>query len=170
VIWRLAPFVFAAYVGTIWLANWLIVHVGVVGVGFGLVAPAGVFAAGIALTLRDILQLAAGRVAVVAAIVTGALLSVLIAPSFALASGAAFLVSEAADFAVYTPLERRTWLGAVALSNTVGLLLDSWLFLTLAFGSLAFFWGQVVGKAWMTLLAVGLLSVIRSRAVLARNA
>jgi uncharacterized PurR-regulated membrane protein YhhQ (DUF165 family) len=129
VIWRLAPFVFAAYVGTIWLANWLIVHVGVVGVGFGLVAPA-----------------------------------------FALASGAAFLVSEAADFAVYTPLERRTWLGAVALSNTVGLLLDSWLFLTLAFGSLAFFWGQVVGKAWMTLLAVGLLSVIRSRAVLARNA
>jgi uncharacterized PurR-regulated membrane protein YhhQ (DUF165 family) len=146
VIWRLAPFVFAAYVGTIWLANWLIVHVGVVGVGFGLVAPAGVFAAGIALTLRDILQLAAGRVAVVAAIVTGALLSVLIAPSFALA------------------------LGAVALSNTVGLLLDSWLFLTLAFGSLAFFWGQVVGKAWMTLLAVGLLSVIRSRAVLARNA
>jgi hypothetical protein len=36
------------------------------------------------------------------------------------------------------------------LSNTVGLLIDSWLFLTIAFGSLAFFWGQVVGKAWMT--------------------
>jgi uncharacterized PurR-regulated membrane protein YhhQ (DUF165 family) len=84
----------------------------------------------------------------------------------------AFLVSELADFAVYTPLHERTWVGAVVLSNTVGLLIDSWLFLTIAFGSLAFFWGQVVGKAWMTALAVALLAAWRwrGRAVLARNA
>jgi hypothetical protein len=42
-------------------------------------------------------------------------LSFLIAPTFALASGVAFLVSEAADLTVYTPLERRSWLGAVVL-------------------------------------------------------
>jgi uncharacterized PurR-regulated membrane protein YhhQ (DUF165 family) len=92
---------------------------------------------------------------------SGAGASYLISPAFAVASAVAFLVSELADFAVYTPLERRSWLGAVLVSNTVGLLVDSWLFLTLAFGSLQFFWGQVVGKAWMTLLAVAALAVVR---------
>jgi hypothetical protein len=58
----------------------------------------------------------------------------------------------------------------VTLSNTVGLAVDSALFLTLAFGSLAFFWGQVVGKAWMTLLAVLLLAAVRHRGLLARHA
>ena len=78
-------------------------------------------------------------------------LSYFVAPAFALASGVAFLVSELADLAVYTPLERRSWIGAVALSNTVGLVVDSMLFLALAFGSQEFLAGQVVGKAWMTL-------------------
>jgi uncharacterized PurR-regulated membrane protein YhhQ (DUF165 family) len=145
------------YVATIFAANWLIEHFGVVPVGFGLVAPAGVFAAGLALTLRDVVQATLGRPAVVAAILIGALLSFLVSPAFAVASGVAFLVSELADFAVYTPLERRSWLAAVAVSNTVGLLIDSWLFLKLI-DSLEFFWGQVVGKAWMTLFAVVLLA------------
>jgi queuosine precursor transporter len=60
-------------------------------------------------------------------------------------------------------------LGAVTLSNTVGLLVDSVLFLWLAFGSLAFLPGQLVGKAWMTGLAILLLAGGR-RAVLARHA
>lgn len=164
----------AAYVATVWVANWLISHYGVVSVGFGLVAPAGVYAVGVAFTLRDIVQSTIGRAWVIGAIVLGASLSYLIAPAFALASGVAFLVSETADFAVYTPLERRSWLGAVALSNTVGLALDSLLFLWLAFGSLQFFWGQVVGKAWMTVAAIAALAVARAlwgrREVLARNA
>jgi hypothetical protein len=43
---------------------------------------------------------------------------------------------------------------------------DSVLFLSLAFGSLAFLAGQVVGKAWMTALAMVLLwAVRRQRAV-----
>jgi hypothetical protein len=49
--------------------------------------------------------------------------------------------------------------------------IDSWLFLTLAFGSLQFFWGQVVGKAWMTLLAVAVIATVRAgRAFLPRHA
>jgi uncharacterized PurR-regulated membrane protein YhhQ (DUF165 family) len=157
------------YVATIFAANWLIQHVGIVPVGFGLMAPAGVFAAGLALTLRDIVQATLGRAAVIAAILIGAALSYLVSPAFAVASGVAFLVSELADLAVYTPLTRRSWLGAIALSNTVGLVIDSVLFLWLAFGSLEFLAGQVVGKAWMTLLAVVLLAGGR-RAVLARHA
>lgn len=150
------------FVATVWVANWLISHFGVVHVGFGLLAPAGVFAVGVAFTLRDIAHRAFGPWAVMAAIVVGAGLSWLVAPQFALASGVAFLVSELADLTVYTPLSERSWLGSVALSNTVGLAVDSALFLWLAFGSLAFFWGQVVGKAWMTLLAVCLLAAVRS--------
>jgi uncharacterized PurR-regulated membrane protein YhhQ (DUF165 family) len=159
---------FCGFITTIWVANWLIAHVGVVAVGFGLMAPAGVFVAGVAFTLRDIVQRTLGREAAALAIVIGASASYVIAPQFALASGVAFLVSELADFAVYTPLERRSWLGAVLLSNTVGLLVDSWLFLTLAFGSLEFFWGQVLGKGYMTLAAILLLAVGR-RAFLARH-
>lgn len=158
----------AGFVATVWAANWLISHFGVVHVGFGLLAPAGVFAVGVAFTLRDVTHRTLGPWAVVAAIVIGAALSWLIAPQFALASGVAFLVSEFADLTVYTPLSERTWLGSVVLSNTVGLAVDSALFLWLAFGSLQFFWGQVVGKAWMTLLAVCVLA--GSRALLARHA
>lgn len=151
------------YVATIFAANWLIQHVGIVPVGFGLSAPAGVYMAGLALTLRDVVQTTLGRAMTVLAIIVGASLSYLVSPSFAAASAAAFLLSELADFAVYTPLERRSWLGAIALSNTVGLLVDSALFLWLAFGSLAFIWGQIVGKLEMTIIALLVLSVIRPR-------
>ncbi|HEV2125124.1 MAG TPA: VUT family protein [Chloroflexota bacterium] len=151
------------YIGTIFAANWAIANFGVVPVGFGLVAPAGVYFAGLAFTLRDIVQESLGRVVAVAAIVAGASLSALVSPQFAIASGIAFLVSELADFAVYTPLRRRNWLGAVVASNTVGLVADSALFLSLAFGSLEFLTGQVVGKAWMTALAVAVLWGWRKR-------
>lgn len=146
-----------AYILTIFAANWSISAFGLVPVGFGLVAPAGVYFAGLAFTLRDLTQERLGKHQTLGAIVAGATLSAILSPALGLASGAAFLASELADFAVYTPLRRRTWLGAVVLSNTVGLVVDSALFLALAFGSLDFLPGQVVGKAWMTALAVAML-------------
>ena len=45
----------------------------------------------------------------------------------------------------------------------VGLVVDSVIFLYLAFGSLDFLAGQVVGKAWMVLLAIPLVSWLRRR-------
>jgi uncharacterized PurR-regulated membrane protein YhhQ (DUF165 family) len=176
---RIGYVALAAFIATVWVANWLVGHVGtptpsgahVVAVGFGLYAPPAVFAVGIAFTLRDTIHRTLGRYWVFAGIVAGAGLSFLISPTFALASGAAFLVSETADLAVYTPLERKSWLGAVVLSNTVGLFIDSWLFLTIAFGSLTFFWGQVVGKAWMTILTIAVIAAVRgARALLPRYA
>ena len=155
-----------AYLATIVGANWAVTTFGVVPVGFGLMAPAGVYVAGLAFTLRDLLHEAAGRWVVLGAILAGAVLSLLVAsPALAVASGVAFAFSELADLAVYEPLRRRNWLGAVAASNIVGLVVDSLLFLWLAFGSLAFLPGQIVGKAWMTLLAVVVLIPIRRRAV-----
>lgn len=152
----------AAYLSTIVAANWAIGQYGTIPVGPGLLAPAGVLFAGLAFTLRDLLHRLAGRWVVLAAIVAGAALSFAVAsPALAVASAAAFGVSELTDMAVYEPLRQRRWLLAVALSNMVGLVVDSALFLWLAFGSLGFFWGQVVGKGWMTLLAVGLLAAGR---------
>lgn len=145
------------FIATIFLANWAIETFHLVPVAPGLMAPAGVYFAGLAFTLRDLVQERLGRLWTVGAIVAGALVSGLVSTEFAIASGAAFLVSELLDFAVYTPLRRRNWLGAVLASNAVGLVADSVLFLWLAFGSLDYLAGQVVGKAWMTLLAVALL-------------
>ena len=147
----------AGYIATIFAANWAIERYGLVPVGFGLQAPAGVYFAGLAFTLRDLTQDSLGRGWVVAAIVAGAALSALVSPEFALASGLAFLFSESADFLVYTPLRERGWIRAVTASNIVGLVVDSALFLWLAFNSLEFLPGQIVGKAWMTTLAVAVL-------------
>jgi uncharacterized PurR-regulated membrane protein YhhQ (DUF165 family) len=97
-------------------------------------------------------------------ILAGAALSAFVAPpALALASGVAFLLSEAADMAVYSPLRRRRLILAVVASGIVGATVDSAIFLHLAFGSLDYLPGQVVGKAWMTLLAVPVLLVIKAR-------
>lgn len=151
----------ALYAASVYLANWLLVHVGLVDVGFGLQAPAGVFAAGAALVLRDLVQRYLGRDVVIGAIVVGALVSLTTSPSFALASATAFLLAELCDMAVYTPLERRGLVKAVFASNLVGMFVDSVIFLWLAFGSLAFLWGQIVGKMEMTLLAIVILASLR---------
>ena len=153
------------YILSIVAANATLDAVGLIPVWPGLLAPAGVLWAGLSLTLRDLVQDRLGREWTVAAILVGAALSWLVSPAFALASGAAFLVSELADFAVYTPLRSRSWLGAIAASNTVGLVVDSALFLWLAFGSLDFMAGQIVGKAEVTLLTVAVLWWWRRRAV-----
>ena len=151
------------YIATIIAANWAVAAFGLVPVGFGLLGPAGVYFAGLAFTLRDLTQDSLGRRWTVIAILVGALVSALVSPALALASGIAFLFSELADFAVYTPLREKHWLGAVAASNVVGLTIDSALFLWLAFGSLEFLPGQIIGKLWMTLLAVAALWLIRRR-------
>lgn len=154
-----------AYVGTIFAANWAVERFGVVPVGFGLMAPAAVYLVGLAFTLRDLVQEWLGRSAVLVAIVVGATASALVSPRFAVASGVAFLISELADFAVYTPLRELNWLGAVVASNVVGLALDSVLFLLLAFGSLEFLPGQIVGKSLVTAGTVVVLLAVRRRRV-----
>ena len=78
-------------------------------------------------------------------------------------SGTAFLLSELADLGVYTPLQRRRLVLAVALSGAVGLVVDSVVFLYLAFGDLSFLPGQVIGKAWMVLLSLPVMRWLRER-------
>ena len=68
-----------------------------------------------------------------------------------------------ADLAVYTPLARRRLLAAVIASGMVGLVVDSIVFLWLAFGSLEFLLGQIVGKAWMVLISIPFVAWLRRR-------
>jgi uncharacterized PurR-regulated membrane protein YhhQ (DUF165 family) len=79
----------------------------------------------------------------------------------AVASAVAFLFSELADFVVYQPLRERRWLLAVFASNAVGLVIDSILFLQIAFGSLDFIEDQIIGKLWTTVFAVVVLLGLR---------
>jgi len=143
-----------AFAGTVLAANAALEKWGIVAVGFGLAAPAGVFFAGIAFTLRDGLHEIGGRTWVLGAIAVGGVLSYFIDPVFALASATAFTVSELVDYSIYAPLRRRSWLPAITVSNIGGLTVDSVLFLWIAFGSLDFIEGQLLGKAYMTLVFV----------------
>ncbi len=172
-IWEGVLFL-ALFALTIPAANWLIGHVGVacvtpqgpcvVPVAPGLMAPSGVMLAGVALVLRDLVQRRLGTGVSALAILLGSALSALLAPaSLVIASATAFLLSECADLAVYTPLARRRLVTAVIASSLAGLVVDSIVFLWLAFGSLDFLAGQVVGKSWMVLLSIPFVTWLRRR-------
>ena len=162
---------FACFLASIPLANWMVLHVGtvcvpqgpcLVPVAPGLLAPSGVLTVGAALVLRDVVQRCLGLIWGLAAIAVGAALSILVAPSaLVIASGTAFALSELADFLVYTPLQRRRLMLALVASSFVGLLVDSLVFLLLAFGSLEFLSGQIVGKLWAVLIALPLVRLLR---------
>ncbi len=168
---RVGAVAFAAFLGLIPLANWMILHLGtvcvaggpcLVPVAPGLLAPSGVLTVGAALVLRDVVQRCLGVGWGLAAIAAGTVLSTLVAPgALVAASGTAFLLSELADFGVYTPLQRRRLMLAVLASAAVGLTINSVVFLWLAFGSLQFLAGQIVGKLWAVAVSVPFIRLLR---------
>lgn len=158
---------FVAYLLTVPAANWLISNVGVqfepdgphlIPVLPGIMAPSGVLMVGAALALRDVVQDRLGIKWAAGAVIGGALLSWLVAsPFLAIASAAAFVVSESLDLAVYTPLKARGWTPAAILaSGLMGSVVDSVAFLLIAFGSIAHIEGQIIGKVLITLIATGI--------------
>lgn len=168
----------AGYLATIPLANWMINNVGTeafpggphtIPVGFGFQAPSGVLMIGVGLAARDAVQRLAGYRATLAAIVAGVALSYVVNPAIATASAAAFLLGELADFAVYTPLSRRNLPLAVLASGAVGAVIDTFVFLQLAFGSIQFWQGQVIGKVGVS-AACALIVWLYRRAVPVRFA
>ena len=168
---RLGSLAFIGFLACVPLANWMIGHAGTVcvpdgpcliPVAPGLMAPSGVLMVGFALVLRDLVQRCLGTGWGLLAVVLGTLVSLGLAPgALVVASGAAFLLSELADFAVYTPLQRRGLVLAVLASSAVGLVIDSVVFLSLAFHSLDFLAGQVVGKVWAVLISIPLVQATR---------
>ncbi|WP_459714363.1 VUT family protein [Actinophytocola sp. KF-1] len=158
----------AGYLLSVVAANVASVHWSVFAVA-GLLIPAGTLFAGMTLTARDVIHDAMGTRWVAVDMAVGAGLSaVLASPGVAVASVAAFTVSELVDTLVYTWLRHRHRLIAVAVSNVAGLVTDSLLFVPLAFGSFAPVPGQVAGKAAATGLALVALHFGHRRAVARR--
>lgn len=153
----------AAYAATIPAANYMIGNVGtfcvpdgpcLIPVGFGITAPSGVLMIGLALLLRDAVHETLGKYWALTAIGFGGILSFILAdPFIAVASIVAFLVSELSDFAVYSKIRERSRELGVLASGVVGSIIDSVLFLYLAFGSLAHIDGQIIGKIGVTVIA-----------------
>lgn len=155
----------AAFIGCILAANYVTTRYGMVPVGFGLVATAGTYFAGLSFVIRDSLQDAAGKGWTLAVIAVGAALSFLIAdPFIALASAVAFGISECVDLAIYTPLRKRGYIRAAIASNVAGSLVDTIAFLLIAgFPLMAALPGQMVGKVAVTLATVVIVALVRTR-------
>jgi uncharacterized PurR-regulated membrane protein YhhQ (DUF165 family) len=153
----------AGYIATIPAANWMIGSIGtfcipdgpcMIPVGFGMTAPSGVLMVGAALVLRDQVQEHLGVKWALGGILIGAILSYLLAdPFIALASILAFGASELVDFGAYTYVRKYGRALAVAVSGLVGAVMDSIVFLYIAFGSLAYVEGQIFGKLVISLIA-----------------
>lgn len=110
-----------------------------------LLTPSGTLVPGLALVLRDLVQIHLGRTWALTAIVLGTELAWVLAPMDVIVpSAAAFLVSEMADLAVFDLLKRQTTPVRVAASNLVGLVVDSAVFVALAFGDFGFLTGHTL--------------------------
>lgn len=141
----------ATLISSVVAANWATSRFGFVPVGFGQLATAGTYAAGIALAARDAIQDAIGRQWMLTCLTAAAALSYVLADArIALASAVAFAVSELLDFAVYSPIRQRGHLGdrrwavAVIASGVVGAVADTVIFI------------GFIGKTWATLSYVAI--------------
>lgn len=159
-----APVISVIFLGCILAANVVTTQFGMVPVGFGLIATAGTYFAGMTFILRDSLQDVAGKRWTLAVIAAGAALSFLVSdPFIALASAAAFGLAEVADLAVYTPLRKRGYIRAAVASNIVGTIVDTLVFLTIAGFPLVAFWGQMSGKLLVTAAVMFVIILFRTR-------
>ncbi len=164
---------FILFILTIPAMNWVVMNVGtfcpkdgpcLIPVWPGVMAPSGVLMAGFALVLRDGLQAKLGVKWSLYAILIGAALSAFFSePSLVLASVMAFFFSELADLIVYTPMRKKWPAWAIMASGLVGSVVDSAIFLSLAFGSIEFITGQVLGKFWMSLAVAVLIGYLHRK-------
>lgn len=128
----------------------------------GIMCPSGSLMIGLALVLRDIVQRGLGKWCALLAIVIGVIVAAVVAPpSLVIASATAFFVSELADFAIYTPLYRTRFMLAVFLAAIIGLVVDSVIFLWIAFGSQDLLAGLIIGKAEMVIVALPMMWMVK---------
>lgn len=146
-------------------ANVAVSELAPVPVGFGQLAPAGVYFVALTLALRDLVQRLSGALGVFIAGGLGLTLSlVLAAPEVAWASAAAFLVSFVIDTVVFSLVARRMASLAVAVlvSGVISLVPDTLVFCYLA-GFPEFIPGQLLGKTYGTLAYAALLAMMPAR-------
>ena len=119
----------AAYIAAIVLVNWLFDILPVVETPVGAWPPASIIV-GFVLILRDLAQRQVGHYVLIAMLAAGIITYLMVDPFIALASVAAFLVSETADWIVYS-VTRRPLRDRILASSAVSSPLDSVVFLGL---------------------------------------
>lgn len=162
----------AAFIGAAATSNWAIQHIGedngpsaphTIPVAWGLQAASGVLLIGAMIAVRDALHERAGIKGTLVVVVVGSIVSGLLAPaSVALASGITMLAAESADALVYQRLRSRGYLIAAAASNLVSSLIDSALFLVIAYGVTAMRNGTyslTIGKVEASLITLAVLAL-----------
>lgn len=151
------------FVLTIPAANVTLNHFGFVDIPWLGPVASGVAWVGLAFVLRDVAQLFLGRWWTLPAIGVGVALSWWLAtPALAVASAAAFGLSELLDWAVYTPLaESGRFTTGVIVSGYVGAFVDSTVFLWIAFGSVTGWWQLAVVKIVVLMLATPVAAACR---------
>lgn len=135
-------------------------------IGWGVEAPSGVVLIGLMLTIRDGLHERIRTRGMAAIIFIASVVSAVVAPpAIALASGATLAVAETADALVYQRLRRQGRLLAAAASNLVSSVVDSVLFLLVAFGVQAAIegsWALTVGKLEASLVTLVIFALTTS--------
>ncbi len=132
-------------------------------------APSGVLFAGLALVFRDLLQRCLGLYISLFAVILGTVISYMyVSPEIAIAGSMAYLISELSDTIVYTCLQRYNLILAIFISSSLGSILDSVIFLHLAFHNYEFILGQIIGKTWMVLIAIILIKLSRKYIAIAK--
>ena len=119
----------AAYVASIVLVNWLFDVLPIIETPLGAWPPASLIV-GFVLILRDLAQREVGHYVLLAMLAAGIITYVMVDPFIALASVSAFLVSETADWLVYT-VTKRPLRDRILASSAVSSPLDSAVFLGL---------------------------------------
>lgn len=153
----------AAYVASILLVNWLFDVLPIIETPLGAWPPASLVV-GFVLILRDLAQREAGHYVLIAMLAAGLLTYVMVDPFIAFASVSAFLVSETADWIVYT-LTKRPLRDRILASSAVSSPLDSAVFLGLmGFLSPASFILQTLSKFAGALVIWGILRHRAARA------
>ncbi|MEV6267581.1 VUT family protein [Kribbella sp. NPDC051936] len=155
-------------------SNWAINNIGrnngldsphTVPIGWGLQAPSGVVLIGLMFAVRDSLHERIGLRGTLLLIATASAVSAIVAPpTLVVASGFTMLVAESSDALVYQRLRAAGRFMAAAMSNVVSSLLDSVLFLTVAFGAAAALAGSLalfIGKLQASLVVMLVLNVAR---------
>ena len=152
----------AGYVAAIVLVNWLFAALPMVETPLGAWPPASLIV-GFVLILRDMAQREVGHYVLIAMLAAGVITYFMVDPFIALASVSAFLVSETADWIVYT-VTRRPLRDRILASSAVSSPLDSVVFLGLiGFLSPASFVLQTLSKFAGALVIWGILRHRASR-------
>lgn len=153
----------AVYIAVIVLVNWLFVAVTPWPTALGDLYLANIVV-GFVFVLRDYAQRQIGHYILLATLLAGAITWLMVDPALALASIAAFFISEMADWAIYSftrrPLQQR-----ILVSSLVSVPLDTFAFQYLAnYLTPAAFSTEVASKALGVLIVWYLLKLRSERA------